>query len=52
HREWSFNPPWSLTMDSSNSVYVVDRNNERIQKFDNSGNFINAWSAGQFQQPA
>jgi tripartite motif-containing protein 71 len=40
-----------LALDSSNSVYVVDRNNERIQKFDNGGNFITMWSAGQFQQP-
>jgi NHL repeat len=46
-----FNLPWSLALDSSNNVYVIDRNNERIQKFDNDGNFITTWSPGQFLQP-
>ena len=46
-----FHLPWSLDLDSSNNVYVVDRNNERIQKFDNSGNFIATWSPARFQQP-
>lgn len=32
-------------------MYVVDRNNERIQKFDDVGNFIPEWDIGQFQQP-
>ena len=39
-----FHLPWSLALDSSNNVYVVDRNNDRIQKFDNDGNFITVWN--------
>jgi DNA-binding beta-propeller fold protein YncE len=39
-----FQLPWSLTLDSSGNVYVVDRNNARIQKFDPNGNFIVKWS--------
>jgi DNA-binding beta-propeller fold protein YncE len=41
-----FQLPWSLTLDSSGNVYVVDRNNARIQKFDPNGNFIDKWSMG------
>jgi hypothetical protein len=41
-----FQLPWSLTLDSSGNVYVVDRNNARIQKFDPNGNFISKWSMG------
>jgi hypothetical protein len=41
-----FQLPWSLTLDSSGNVYVVDRNNARIQKFDSNGNFIDKWSLG------
>jgi DNA-binding beta-propeller fold protein YncE len=41
-----FQLPWSLTLDSSGNVYVVDRNNARIQKFDPNGNFIGKWSMG------
>ena len=41
-----FQLPWSLTLDSSGDVYVVDRNNARIQKFDPNGNFIDKWSMG------
>lgn len=46
-----FHLPWSLALDSSNNVFVVDRNNERIQKFDHMGDFIKTWSPGRFQQP-
>jgi DNA-binding beta-propeller fold protein YncE len=41
-----FQLPWSLTLDSSGNVYVVDRNNARIQKFDSNGNFIGKWGVG------
>jgi tripartite motif-containing protein 71 len=41
-----FQLPWSMTLDSSGNVYVVDRNNARIQKFDSNGNFISQWSMG------
>ncbi len=41
-----FQLPWSLTLDSSGNVYVVDGNNARIQKFDPNGNFIGKWGMG------
>jgi tripartite motif-containing protein 71 len=47
--------PASLTdiaVDSSgNNVYLVDRDSNRVQKFDSNGNFITKWGSedGQFQ---
>ncbi|MEK7745719.1 MAG: 6-bladed beta-propeller, partial [Elusimicrobiota bacterium] len=43
-------------MDSSGSVFVVDQKNHRVQKFDNSGNFLAKWGSfgsgdGQMNQP-
>ncbi len=38
-----FNQPAGITFDSAGNIYVVDRNNNRIQKFDSSGNFITSW---------
>lgn len=36
--------PSDNAIDSSNNVYVADRHNYRIQKFDGIGNFITKWS--------
>ena len=43
-------------MDSSGNVYVVDCRNQRIQKFDSSGNFVAKWGSkgsgdGEFRVP-
>ena len=43
-------------MDSSGNVYVSDSENDRMQKFDSSGNFLLKWGSqgtgdGQFQSP-
>jgi len=38
-----FNTPDGITVDSDGYVYVADRNNHRIQKFDSEGNFIKSW---------
>ena len=43
-------------MDGSGNVYVADRDNSRIQKFDASGTFLTAWGSygsgnGQFSNP-
>lgn len=38
-----FNIPHGIDLDSNNNVYVADRENNRIQKFDNKGNFIAMW---------
>ena len=49
--------PRSIEIDSStDSVYVADAGNERIQKFDSNGNYITQWGnkgngTGQFTYP-
>ena len=37
------NEPFSAATDATGNVYVADRFNSRIQKFDTSGNFQRAW---------
>ena len=39
-----FNVPHSIALDSKGHVYVADRSNNRIQIFDESGNFLNQWT--------
>jgi len=36
-------PMYGLTVDQQGSLFVVDNGNNRIQKFDNAGNFIILW---------
>ncbi|MEX1257833.1 MAG: peptidyl-alpha-hydroxyglycine alpha-amidating lyase family protein [Gemmatimonadota bacterium] len=38
-----FNQPHSLAMDSQGRLFVADRGNNRIQIFDQDGNFIDQW---------
>ena len=45
-----------LAIDSQDNIYVVDKGNYRIQKFDSTGNFLLAWGSqgiedGQFIRP-
>ncbi len=35
--------PYGVAIDSSGNVYVVEINNNRIQKFDSSGTWLRAW---------
>jgi DNA-binding beta-propeller fold protein YncE len=35
--------PYGITVDSAGNVYIVDDENNRIQKFDRSGNFVAEW---------
>jgi NHL repeat len=42
----AFSGPLAVAVDGSGSVYVADTTNERIDKFDSSGNFIEAWGWG------
>ncbi len=54
--EGQFSNPFGVAVDGSGNVYVADRDNNRIQKFDSSGGFITAWgtngsSEGQFNGP-
>ncbi len=38
-----FNIPHGIDLDNEGNVYVADRENNRIQKFDDQGNFIALW---------
>ena len=38
--------PQGVATDSSGNVYVADLGNNRIQKFDSSGNWLSAWGKG------
>jgi hypothetical protein len=38
-----FNSAAGITVDDANYIYVADRNNYRVQKFDPAGGYITAW---------
>ena len=41
--EGEFNTPHGIDLDSHGNVYIADRENNRIQKFDSKGNFLSQW---------
>ncbi len=45
-----FSTPHSIALDSQGRVFVADRNNNRIQIFDQEGNFLDLWY--QFGRPS
>ncbi|NLZ30661.1 MAG: 6-bladed beta-propeller, partial [Methanomicrobiales archaeon] len=52
-----FDIPKSVTVDTDGNVYVADRGNRRIQKFDGDGNLLTKWGShgegdGEFRQPS
>ncbi|NLA32272.1 MAG: DUF3344 domain-containing protein, partial [Methanomicrobiales archaeon] len=52
-----FDTPSGIAVDAIGNIYVADRLNWRIQKFDGAGNFLTKWGSpgsedGEFQQPA
>jgi tripartite motif-containing protein 71 len=40
-----FNAPVGIAVDSTGNVYVADKENNRIQKFDSNGKYITQWSS-------
>jgi tripartite motif-containing protein 71 len=51
-----FDLPTGIALDSSGQVYVTDTYNNRVQKFDSGGNYLDQWgsqgsSKGQFDSP-
>lgn len=65
-REWGsfggtgqgkFNAPWGIAVDDDAKVYVVDSNNDRVQKFSGTGAFEAEWGGfgttdGKFDGPS
>jgi len=43
NKQGEFNTPHGIDLDQNGNVYVADRENNRIQKFDAEGNFIALW---------
>ncbi len=43
NKQGEFNIPHGIDLDKNGYVYVADRENNRIQKFDSEGNFITLW---------
>jgi peptidylamidoglycolate lyase len=58
-REWGrpgrgpgqFNVPHGIAVDSSGRVYVADRGNARLQVFDSTGRFLEAWRGESLGRP-
>ena len=46
-----FYSPYDLTVDKSENIYATDWGNNRLQKFDSSGNFISKYDTG-FYRPS
>ncbi|MEM7179912.1 MAG: choice-of-anchor D domain-containing protein [Spirochaetota bacterium] len=51
-----FSKAFGIAIGASSNVYVVDKDNHRIQKFDSTGNYLSQWGSngtgnGQFSQP-
>lgn len=46
-----FDLPHSVAVDAQGLVYVADRNNARIQVFDQNGKFLKAWKSEELGRP-
>ena len=50
-------PHYEIAVDSDGYMYVSDKDNDRIQKFDSNGTFVTMWSTkgtgdSQFDSPS
>ena len=43
NKQGEFNIPHGIDSDKNGNIYVADRENNRIQKFDSKGNFVAVW---------
>lgn len=55
--EGQFNSPENIATDASGNIYVTESANNRVQKFDSSGNFVFAFGSqgtgnGEFSEPS
>jgi RHS repeat-associated protein len=51
-----FSTPWDIASSSTGSLYVADKNNNRIEEFNSEGVFVRVWGSegtgnGQFKHP-
>lgn len=46
-----FNVPHGLAMDGSGRIYVADRENDRVQVFDEAGKFLAQWRGSEIGRP-
>ncbi|HKU40350.1 MAG TPA: peptidyl-alpha-hydroxyglycine alpha-amidating lyase family protein [Polyangiales bacterium] len=46
-----FDTPHSIALDAQRRVYVADRGNARIQRFDEHGEFIDEWKSAELGRP-
>ena len=51
-----FSRPWGIAIDDDDNLYVSDINNDRIQKFDSDGTYLDQWGStgtgdGDFDAP-
>lgn len=46
-----FDLPHGIALDSAGRVYVIDRQNARVQVFDNKGNYLAQWKGPPFVSP-
>ncbi len=46
-----FNSPWDLAIDSKKDIYIVDRGNNRVQKFSKDGYFLKKFGEANLSNP-